>query len=236
MAQTVVLRALYELQQIDLRLAELERRVSAARERLNAAEAVRQAEQAFREAARAMQQAEEQLKAAEQRATQLRAKLKRSETRLYDGSIRNPRELQALQAEVESLRRRLDQAEEEAVARLLAYEQVEARYLEALQHLEAVRRHWNVERQQLQAQIQEDEARLARLREQRAWWLNRIPADVLEQYEHLRRIRGGLAVAGVREGVCGACGATLSAAQRQQVYRMTLTHCETCGRILYPLD
>ncbi len=236
MADTALLRSLYELQRIDARLAALERQVAAARETLAAARRLREAERRFREAAQALQQAERDLKAAEHRTAQLRAKLNQVETRLYDGSVRNPRELQALQAEAESLRRRLDEAEDDAVHLLLTYEHVEARYLDAVHTLERERHAWFEEAQRLEREIQAWEDEIAALREQRAWWAQRIPQALQDQYEHLRRTRGGLAVAEVRDGVCTACGAALNAALRQKVYRRELAFCDSCGRILYPVD
>jgi predicted nucleic acid-binding Zn-ribbon protein len=57
---------------------------------------------------------------------------------------------------------------------------------------------------------------------------------MLEMYENLRQQKRGVAIAEISDNACAACGTTLTAALQQSARSATtLTHCPSCGRILY---
>jgi len=229
---------LYRLQQLDLDLDARRARHDALRAALQDDTALAEAQARWEDADRAWRSTEAALRRAEDESQQVRAKLRRQEARLYSGEVTHPKELQDLQREVQSLRRRLDRLEDRAVALLLEAEQVEAAREEARRALEQARAAWQQhlrdgtrELAHLEEVIQDLEARRAEL------WAT-LPPQVQERYRTLRQRRSGRAVAGVREGSCLACGATLSTAvlQRARTSAEELVRCPTCGRILYPLD
>jgi predicted nucleic acid-binding Zn-ribbon protein len=61
-----------------------------------------------------------------------------------------------------------------------------------------------------------------------------ITPQEIRIYDNLRQQKNGVAVAGVIEKTCAACGSTLSAAIFSSAQMPNkITRCSTCGRILY---
>ncbi len=228
---------LYRLQQMDRQLDALRARRDALRWDLEDDTPVAQAQTRWQEALQAWQTAEADLRRLEETIQALRAKLRREETRLYSGEVTHPKELQGLQMEVQSLRQRLDRLEDQALAQLQAVEEAEAARDAAQQALDKARAAWQARRERDARTLAQVEAEQAQLAEQRRALWDSLPAEAQALYAELRNRRRGVAVAGVREGVCLACGATLSTAVLQQARAAhTLVRCPTCGRILYVLD
>ncbi len=229
---------LYRLQRLDLDLDARRARRDALRWDLQGDPAVDRAQAQWEVADRAWREAEAALRRAEDESRRVRDKLRREETRLYSGEVTNPKELQALQMEVQSLRRRLDALEDKAVALLLAAEEAEAARAAAQAALAQAQAAWEQRRAQGERELAQLEADIQTLEARRAALLDELPASARALYLELRERRRGVAVAGVREGSCLACGATLSTAVLQQARLAVeeLVRCPTCGRILNPLD
>jgi uncharacterized protein len=78
-----------------------------------------------------------------------------------------------------------------------------------------------------------DEKALADLKARRDQLATHISADVLKEYERLRKARRGIAVAEVNEGRCTACHIGVRPQFMQELRRGdTVKYCESCGRIL----
>jgi uncharacterized protein len=186
--------------------------------------------------------AEEALKAAEAVQAQLEVeaesldeKISGEDKRLYDGAIKNPKELLEVEAEVASLKRRragldeqllgamerIDTARADAVRCRIALQQAETN------HASDIAAH-KVERKQIIA-------KLTGQAEQRAALVAALPKGALDQYQALRTKKSnGIAVTEVRGGVCGGCGEIVSSSAAQQAHTGSgLALCSNCGRILY---
>jgi len=229
---------LYRLQQVDLDLDARQARYHALQWDLQNDTALEQARTQWEAADQAWRASEAALRRAEDESRRVREKLQRQEARLYSGEVTNPKELQDLQMEVQSLRRRLDRLEDRAVALLLEAEEAEAAREAARQALEQAQLAWEQRQREGARELAQLEDAIRQLEAQRAELLAALPAEARELYQALRKRRQGRAVAGVREGSCLACGAILSTAVLQQARTATteLVRCPTCGRILYPLD
>ena len=156
----------------------------------------------------------------------LNAKRKGYDTKLYSGTVSNPRELQDLQEEIEALGRRIDQLEEQELEIMEQVEPVEARRLELSAAVEAqaaalatAELHLTAAETELVVDLEAETAARATVAEG-------VPAELLDEYAHLRGGRGGTGVAKLIGSQCGGCHLTLSAVE--------VAHCEECGRILVP--
>ncbi len=160
-----------------------------------------------------------------------------SEGRLYSGTVTAPRELQALSAEVEGLRRRQRGFEDEVLE-----------VMEAREPIEAERAHLAGEEQNLRAEGSrlvtllvagegEIDGLIAAELVARERWAQEVPADLLNTYERLRLRLGGVGVARVDAGRCTGCHLGLSAVELDNLRRVgagaAVRH-EECGRILVP--
>lgn len=163
------------------------------------------------------------------------AKVKEAEARLFSGSITAPRELQALQADVESLRRRAGTLEDGVLEAMTEREPLD----EQIGQLEARRAQLDgdgarlrVARAEAEAAIDAQVATEAAARTQAA---AALPADVSRLYEDLRRKLGGVGAARLVQGRCTGCHLALPATEVDRIRREppdTLVRCDQCGRIL----
>lgn len=157
------------------------------------------------------------------------------EQKLYSGAVVAPRELQALQQEVESLRRRQRGIEDEVLE-----------LMEKIEPLDAALTSGASQRAELEANLAEREAELARAEGEIAEELavvgskreeaaTSVEAPLLERYERMREQLGGVAVARLVGSTCGGCHLTLSAVELDKVRHEppeALVTCEECGRLL----
>jgi predicted nucleic acid-binding Zn-ribbon protein len=163
------------------------------------------------------------------------AKVAEIEKRLYSGAVTVPRELQAMQAEVESLRRRTSDLEDKVLEAMGEREPLD----EEVRRLEAERGRLDAEGGRLRAAIAETEAALdaemGREREERAVVASTLPANLSKLYEQLRTKLGGIGAARLVNGRCSGCHLTLPATELDRIRREppdALIQCEQCGRLL----
>jgi hypothetical protein len=209
------------------------------RQRLAEIETALGESEALRRARRAVEQAQERIRkwAAKQRDLELQVqslaeKTSHDEQRLYSGTIRNPKELEDLQAEVASLKRRRQQLEERLLEVMLEREDAEAGQAQAQTHLDQMQVDWTAQQADLVGERDELRAEVAEIEQAREALLPRIDPGDLRTYEALRRRKGGVAVALLRDGICGACGVGISPRVEWQLRQGNLTPCGNCERIL----
>jgi predicted nucleic acid-binding Zn-ribbon protein len=171
---------------------------------------------------------------AEEEVRSQRIKIELTESTLYGGRVRNPKELQDLQKEVAATKRYLGVLEDRQIDAMIIFEEMESAHKQAEAHLQDV-----IEQNQKSnlALITEQNGltqEVDRLRQERDATAQGLTSRELEIYEGLRKSRRGVAVARVVNGNCTACGTHLSAALLHASRSQTLINrCDTCGRILY---
>jgi uncharacterized protein len=155
------------------------------------------------------------------------------ERRLYDGSVANARELESIQHEVDNLKKRRTDREDELLGLMEVREELEARERAATER-------WD----DLRAQVQTVEGaaadELGRLTielkersEARAALAETVDAELLELYEDLRRQKKGVGAVALIDGVCQGCHEQLSSVELDRLKRTEDTkRCEHCRRIL----
>lgn len=153
--------------------------------------------------------------------------------RMYDGSVANAKELEALQHETESLKRRRSDREDELLVLLEQREELDARVTAAETVAEGLRA--EVDRTALSAadELVGITAELERLTAERATLAPRLDPELLELYEDLRRQKKGVGAASLVDGVCSGCHEQLSSMQLDKLKRTEgIRRCEHCRRIL----
>jgi uncharacterized protein len=162
---------------------------------------------------------------------------KRAETdaRLYSGTVTAPRELQSLQDEVNALKRRTSDLEDELLEVLTATEPVDAAQLA----LDAETAELRARRADVEARLQtasaEIDAELADKIASRDAAASGVPGEHLAEYERRRPQLGGIAVARLVGTSCGGCHLTLSAVEIDRIRKLGPDEpatCEECGRML----
>lgn len=166
---------------------------------------------------------------------QVRARKKRDEERLASGAITQPKQLEEMQHEVDTLTKRqsdLEDAELEVMERMEeAQKTLDALLAERSEHDDA-RAAAVEERDREWAAI---DAEIATTTEERARVAPEITADLLALYEKVRAAEGGIGAAPIERGRCGGCHLDLmnneKSAFRDALTDEVLRH-EECRRIL----
>ncbi len=226
--------SLYLLQQTDLDLDRARKRLKEIEAMLNDSEELREAREHFTESKGELDAASSAARSAEHAVTDQRHKIEQTETKLYGGAITNPKELQDLQMESESLRRHLITLEERLLEAMVAEEEAEAIHRQSVSDLK--------EAEEAQAErfgsLKQEQVELtdsvSRLEEERSAFMDNIDDEDLETYDDLRARLGGIALSLLENGSCSACGLSHPPSVQQRVRSGgDLLRCTQCGRILY---
>lgn len=225
---------LYRLQQIDTQIDQAENSIAQLDQLLAGDETVRKARAEAEAADMALHQAQQALKEAEFHVQEQQKKISQSESALYSGTRRNPKELQDLQKEIASLKKYLAVLEDRQLEAMLALEECEARDTAAKAALNQAQASF-AEKSAAWLGAKDQHLRaLDRLRAERSAALTPIISDSLRSYEMLRARKSGVAVTTVKDGSCTVCGVDIRPSEVQAARAaQTLVFCNSCGRILY---
>jgi len=168
---------------------------------------------------------------------QVRSRAARDQARLDSGQG-SPKDLQAIQHELESLARRqgdLEEVELEVMERLEAHETALAEVTTAHDALVARKAEVVVERDAAFAEI---DAEIATVGAERASQADGLDAGLVTLYERLRGQLGGSGAAALRGRRCEGCRLELNPLDLDVIKKKsddTVVRCEECGRILVRL-
>lgn len=159
------------------------------------------------------------------------------EAAMYSGTVSSPRELQAMQADVEQLRRHQRNLENRELELMEAREPIDA----ALVALEAELAALEADLARLRSTLAEAEATIdgeaaAELVARRVA-VEGIPAPLLAEYERCRAQARGVGVARLLGNTCQGCHLSIPATEVERIKKSadgSVAHCDNCGCILVP--
>lgn len=166
---------------------------------------------------------------------QAKTRRTRDRERIDQGLISNPKDLQRMLHELESLERRITSLEDQELEVMEQLEEAQ-RVLDELTTeiagLDARLAELTAARDEKLATL---EAELRSLETERAPAVDGLPTDLLALYEKLRDQKGGVGAAALRARQCGGCRLTLDAAEVSTIRAApsdAVIRCEECQRIL----
>jgi predicted nucleic acid-binding Zn-ribbon protein len=160
-----------------------------------------------------------------------------ADTALYGGAVTNPRELQALQDEVSSLRRRIRQLEDRVIELMEQLEPLDAEGDRLSTERADADRRLTAGTATLRTAEADIDAELERVLAAREKAASTVPEPLLAEYEQLRSRLRGVGVSRLTNGQCGGCHLRLSAVELDRIRKGppdAIVHCEECGRLLVP--
>jgi predicted nucleic acid-binding Zn-ribbon protein len=224
---------LFALQEIDLRRDARRAVIADIESRLTETEAVRAAREAVEDAEDDLQGLQRLQRSLDAKLADLDAKINPLETKMYNGSVRNPKELTDMQKELDILKTQRGKLDDEGMELLEAIEETARLLAESKQALQQAEAQWQAEQHELRDQKSEAESEYASLDGQRGDHTAEMDRGMLGLYETLRTSKAGRAVALVVRGQCQGCHITLPThlVQRLRAGGL-LIQCPNCERIL----
>jgi predicted nucleic acid-binding Zn-ribbon protein len=160
-------------------------------------------------------------------------KVSAEERRMYDGSVANAKELESIRHEVENLKKRRSDREDELLALMEQREDVERAAKEAQVAFDELRAGVEAVGADAARELAGIEAELEARAADRAARAGAVDPELLELYEDLRPQKKGVAAVALVDGVCQGCHEQLSAVELDRLKRTDgVKRCEHCRRIL----
>lgn len=182
---------------------------------------------------------EREMAKAEADVAQVRERITRDQKLLDAGSVHSARQLEDLQREIESLRRRVSDLEDAELEVMEKLEEAQSRATAAAADVAALSdTRSNAERGR-DAALADIDKEVQRVQAERARLESQIPADLLVLYDRVRDASGGLGAAALQHGRCQGCQLTLTPADLERIRAQApdeVVRCEECRRILVRTD
>lgn len=228
------LAALYALQKLDSGMDALKRKFAALDKGAAEKAAYDAANATFKELDHALHGHSGMLKDTELEQKAVEEKRAAEEKKLYSGTVRNPKELTAMQEEVEMLARQRTRLDEKIVELMGEVEAAKQHQAVAKKALSAARAALKAKVAVAQTAASEMSAIAQKLTAHREEALKKIPDPLLKRYDELKKANQGIGIAPVVDGnTCGGCRMGLPS---QIVTRLRLGNdiqtCLNCGRML----
>ncbi len=197
---------------------------------------------AFEEKRNITRQAEEELKNLQiikkQKELDLQTKeeaIKKNQAQLFQ--LKTNQEYQAKIKEINSLKADVSVKEEEI---LQVMEDIDAAVKKLEERKSLVSRQeveFKQEKSKIEEEIKQVEAEINHLQGKRDILAKEIEPDLLQKYEYLLENRSGLAIVGVKSGVCQGCymSVTDEVINQMKLYKEVMT-CPMCARMIYPQE
>jgi predicted nucleic acid-binding Zn-ribbon protein len=227
-----VIKQLYQLQEIDLELESSEQALQQVTSQRGESQAVAEVQARLVLERQHLDELKRQQRSAEWEIEDLTGKLTTAEENLYSGRIKNPKELTNLEREVGGLRENRNQLEDKTLEIMDQVELATATVLTVENEFKALEAEWRRQQQQLSSETEHLKATISELKRRRQLLSASIDSKAVEIYNELRRQKG-MAVARVKQGICGGCRISLSSSELQRARGGNLVQCSSCGRILF---
>lgn len=230
-----VIQRLLELQSVDARLNEVRSRLAACPKQMAEVDARVSAAKGEIEKAKAAQLAAlKDRKKYELDVEQWKGKIHKYKDQT--AQIKTNEAYKALQHEIQLAEQEMAKSEDRLLEQMVASEEYDRRIKASEKSLKETEESARAERAKIEAAKSVAEKELAEASAGRTAALADIPEDLLDHYERIARKHNGVALAQVRDELCGACGMRVRPAIFQQMRSdgsQEIFHCETCTRILY---
>jgi uncharacterized protein len=159
---------------------------------------------------------------------------KAMDKRMRMNRIKNVKELQALQREIEQTRQTNGELEEELIKIMQEIDVVKAQIQAKESEMATMQQDWQNKQNELQAEISGIDAAVTEAATRRQSIASQVTNDLISRYELIFSRRGGTAVVEVAGGICQGCYMNLPPQLWNEIIRNEKLHlCPSCQRILY---
>jgi len=156
------------------------------------------------------------------------------EKRMRMNRIKNIKELQALQREIDQIKQNNSVIEEELIKAMEALDACAASLGEKEAEAKALEETWTTKRAELQRQLEQVESETVEVSKGREALVTQLNGELIGRYELIFSRRGGTAVVAVLDGICQGCFMNIPPQLYNEILKGERLHlCPSCNRILY---
>ncbi|MFQ3586122.1 MAG: hypothetical protein SNJ76_00470 [Fimbriimonadaceae bacterium] len=164
----------------------------------------------------------------------IEAKLKKIDAEMYGGKVVNPREVEALEKEIESLKAQRAVTDERIMELWELVPAAKSKEEEARKAIDAKKAELAAYQKKVIAAKHQLEKAYRERQAERGPAAEKVPAAMLARYESTRQRTGGVGMAKIsKTGSCGMCGTMLPEKLIEGAREGRLVACEGCHRFLY---
>jgi predicted nucleic acid-binding Zn-ribbon protein len=159
---------------------------------------------------------------------------KAMDKRMRMNRIKNIKELQALQREIEQIRQSNSDLEEELIRIMEEMEGINSEIKTKQEDLAKLQEQWKQKQEELETQISGIDQAVTEASTRRQSIAAQIAGDLISRYELIFSRRGGMAVVEVTGGICQGCYMNIPPQLWNDIIRSEkVILCPSCQRILY---
>lgn len=226
-------KTLYQLQEIDLQIIRSTKKLDEIALALADNKVVQQAKKQVEIAESALKPLRTQNKNLELEIQSTASKSKATENRLYSGNVKNPKELQEMQQEIDSLKKRNDELEEQLLDIMMQIEEADDNLSEKQSGLQSITAEWETEHADLLAEKASLDDEVERLQGERDVFVADVSSSDIKLYDDMRKKKSNKPVSIMQGRSCTICGIEQTLAVEVEVNKsQSLVNCVNCGRIL----
>jgi uncharacterized protein len=225
---------LYQLQRIDTKMDQLRQRVEKANVVIKDNKEIDTLQEILHSLEKTRDELLDNIGCVDAEIQSKKIKINQSESSLYGGKVQNPKELQALQAEIASLTNFVTAKEKELSAMMQEFETMEIQVDKARTTLEEGVALKIKNDQKLSEENYANLKDLEKLDSERQLAVSQIKPQHLVTYEEIRKKKKNIAVTIVEDNTCSACGVSITPSDWQAARSPDqIIFCPSCSRILY---
>ncbi len=228
------LRQLHDLQELDLQIDELTESLADLESRLADDSILAEANRRVAVLENHADQLAAGRRSIDRAIEDLQTRLGRTQERMYGGSIKSVKEMEAAEEERATSERDIAENEDRLLEVMVKSDEVDDTLAKGRVVVKRLEDQRSADVAALTVKAEETRASLDELTSRRDRTWDAISAPALHRYETLRSSRGGTAIAKVERGMCSGCRVTLSTSEQQRIRSaVDPMQCSSCHRILY---
>jgi hypothetical protein len=159
---------------------------------------------------------------------------KAMDKRMRMNRIKNVKELQALQREIDLMRQANGELEEELIKIMQEIDAIKAQIKTKETEMVVLQEEWQKRQDDLQAQVGGIDKAVSEAAARRQSFASQLANDLISRYELIFARRGGTAVVEVSGGICQGCYMNIPPQLGNEIIKSEKLHlCPSCNRILY---
>ena len=227
------LKTVIELQQVDLKIAELTTRIDGLPAQIQTLQTqLDEFIHAHEERKKRLTENQKERRELESEIKLIQEKIAKHKDQLYQ--VKTNEQYRAMLKEIGGEETNIRTIEDQVLEKMMEAGEIQKLIEEAASRLEGEKARVAGEIKELETERQTEVDEREHLRARRKELEGALSEPVLSLYERIRSARGGIAVAQVREGLCTVCNVLLRPQMNNEVLANdAVLTCENCGRIIY---